>query len=127
MLRLEKIDPGNVRAVCELKLKKAQKHLVAANYISIIQTYAAIGTGCTTFPFAVCCDGKPVGFIIIGYNLASLYDYENYYDWEAPGIYHNNYNLWRLVIDKRYQNKGYGRAAIKLALDFIRTWPAGKA
>ena len=31
------------------------------------------------------------------------------------------------MIDKRYQGRGYGREAIRLALDFIRTWPCGKA
>ena len=31
------------------------------------------------------------------------------------------------MIDKRYQKRGYGREAINLALDFIRTWPCGKA
>ena len=31
------------------------------------------------------------------------------------------------MIDKRYQGRGYGREALKLALDFIRTWPCGKA
>jgi diamine N-acetyltransferase len=31
------------------------------------------------------------------------------------------------MIDKRYQGRGYGREAMKLALDFIRTWPCGKA
>ncbi len=27
----------------------------------------------------------------------------------------------------RYQGRGYGRAAVKLALEFIRTWPCGRA
>ena len=31
------------------------------------------------------------------------------------------------MIDKRYQKKGYGREAIKLSLDFIKTFPCGKA
>ena len=39
----------------------------------------------------------------------------------------NNYSIWRFMIDKQYQRKGYGRTAIKLALDFIKTWPCGKA
>jgi len=39
----------------------------------------------------------------------------------------DNYNLWRLMIDEKYQNRGYGRAAVKLALDFINTLPCGKA
>ena len=31
------------------------------------------------------------------------------------------------MIDRRYQNRGYGRKALRLALEFIRTWPCGKA
>ncbi len=31
------------------------------------------------------------------------------------------------MIDKRYQGKGYGKEALRLALDFIKTWPCGKA
>ena len=31
------------------------------------------------------------------------------------------------MIDKNYQNKGYGRQAVELALEFIRTYPCGKA
>lgn len=31
------------------------------------------------------------------------------------------------MIDEKYQHKGYGRKAVKLALDFINTLPCGKA
>ncbi len=31
------------------------------------------------------------------------------------------------MIDKRYQKRGYGAEAIRLALEFIRTRPCGKA
>ena len=31
------------------------------------------------------------------------------------------------MIDKKYQRKGYGREAIKIALDFIRTFPCGQS
>lgn len=31
------------------------------------------------------------------------------------------------MIDKRYQGNGYGREALKLAVDFIRTAPSGKS
>lgn len=31
------------------------------------------------------------------------------------------------MIDQKHQQKGYGKAALKLALDFIRTFPCGKA
>ncbi len=32
---------------------------------------------------------------------------------------------WR--IDRNHQHKGYGREAIRLALDFIKTFPCGEA
>ena len=31
------------------------------------------------------------------------------------------------MIDKRYQGNGYGREALRLAVDFVRTAPCGKA
>ena len=31
------------------------------------------------------------------------------------------------MIDKAYQNNGFGKEAVKLALDFVKTFPCGKA
>ena len=126
MIRLEKIGPENLWDVIDLKVKREQKHFVASNIVSIAQAYAAIGTACTAFPFAVVNGRKPVGFLMIGFNEAALYDYDKDGD-KAPEVLKNNYSIWRLMIDKRYQKRGYGKEAIKLALDFIRTRPCGKA
>ena len=49
------------------------------------------------------------------------------WDDEIPYFSKDGYLIWRLMIDKAYQGKGYGREAIRLALDYIRTFPAGKA
>ena len=125
MIHLEKIDAGNVWDVVDLRVARAQKGFVASNAGSIIDAYTAIGTACTAFPFAVYSDKRPVGFLMIGYNEWALYGY--YDDAKAPEVLKNNYSLWRLMIDKRYQKRGYGREAIRLALDFIRTWPCGRA
>ncbi len=38
-----------------------------------------------------------------------------------------NYLIWRFMIDGRHQKKGYGQEAMRLALDYIRTFPCGKA
>ena len=124
MIHLEKIDAINVWDVLELKLRKEQKHFVASNDISIIQAYTAQGTGCSAFPFAIYNAKRVVGFLMIGFNEAALYELDGD---EAPSALKNNYSLWRLMIDKRYQGRGYGREAIRLALDFVRTWPCGKA
>ena len=61
---------------------------------------------------------------MIGFNEAGTYDA---FDVKPPEILMNNYSIWRLMIDKRFQGRGYGREAIGLALDFIRTWPCGEA
>ncbi|MBQ9545210.1 MAG: GNAT family N-acetyltransferase [Clostridia bacterium] len=124
MIRLEKIDAKNVWDVIELKVYKAQKDFVASNDLSLLQAFTAEGTGCSAFPFAIYNGKKPVGFVMIGFNEAALYQF---YDEKPPEALKNNYSLWRLMIDKRYQNRGYGRQAVKLALDFVRTWPCGKA
>lgn len=124
MIHLEIIDAVNVWDVLDLKVKKSQKNFVAPNDISIIQAYTAIGTGCQAFPFAIYKGKKAVGFLMIGYNEAALYEL---YDEKAPEALKNNYSLWRLMIGKKYQKRGYGREAIRLALDFVRTWPCGEA
>ncbi len=124
MIHLEKIDAKNVWDVLDLRVTRAQKGFVASNDISLVQAYVAAGTGCSAFPFAIYRDKKPIGFLMIGYNEAALYEMDGE---TPPAALKNNYSIWRLMIDKKYQNRGYGREAIRLALEFIRTWPCGKA
>ena len=125
MVHIEKLNPVNTWDVVDLKLRKEQKDFVAPNFASIIEAYTTIDTDCTAFPFAIYNDKKVVGFLMIGYNEAAMYDYFGVY--KAPEVSRNNYSIWRFMIDKRYQKRGYGRAAMKLALDFIRTRPCGEA
>ena len=54
------------------------------------------------------------------------FDVDDYWT-DAPEIAKGNYNLWRLMIDKAYQNRGFGKGAVQLALDFIKTFPCGEA
>ena len=54
------------------------------------------------------------------------FDIDDYWD-DAPSIAKGNYNLWRLMIDKAYQRRGFGKEAVQLALDFIKSFPCGKA
>ena len=62
---------------------------------------------------------------MICYNEMALDDY--YDDIITPKELRNNYSILSFMIDKRYQKRGYGREAMKLALDFIKTFPCGKA
>ncbi len=42
------------------------------------------------------------------------------YDYDIP-----EYDIWHMMIDKEYQGRGYGREAMGLVLDYIRTGPFG--
>ena len=120
MLTLEKVTGRNVWEILQLHVKEEQQNFVAGNDISIIEAYTTITGGGSAFPFGIYYDGVPVGFLMIGYDTDD--------SWEnPPRIARNNYNLWRLMIDQRYQHKGYGKTALQLALDFINTMPCGKA
>ena len=120
MLRLEKIHGQNVWDILRLKVAENQRHFVSSNDRSIIEAYTTITGNGYAFPFGIYDDDIPVGFLMIGFGT------DDYWD-DAPPVAADNYNLWRLMIDEKYQNKGYGRAAVKLALDFINTLPCGKA
>lgn len=120
MLHLEKITAKNVWDILKLEVSESQRDFVAANDVSIIEAYIAITANGHAFSFGVYDGEIPVGFIMIGF------DIDDYWD-DAPRIAKGNYNLWRLMIDQTYQKKGYGRKAIALGLDFIRSFPCGKA
>lgn len=120
MLRLEKVNGKNVWDILKLRVNKDQAAFVAGNDVSIIEAYTAITGGAYAFPFGLYADGVPVGFLMIGYDVDDSWE-------DAPEIARKNYNLWRLMIDRRYQRRGYGKEAMELALDFIRTKPCGPA
>ena len=120
MIRLEKITGHNVRDILKLHVSENQKNFVAPNDMSIIEAYIAITNHGHAFPFGIYDGDTPVGFCMIGYGTDD--------DWEdAPEIARDNYNLWRFMIDERYQGKGYGKAAMKLILDYIGSEPCGPA
>ena len=123
MIHLEKIDYRNVWDIIDLEVTEPQEEFVASNRISLAEAYSVRDSETKAFPFGIYDDDRPVGFLMIGFNEAATYgDGE-----EPPKALDRNYSLWRLMIDKRYQKQGFGREAVRLALEFVRTWPHGKA
>ena len=120
MIRLERINGKNVWDILKLHVDETQISFVAPNDVSIIEAYIAITHHGQAFPFGIYDDETPVGFCMIGFGADD--------DWEdAPAIAKSNYNLWRFMIDERYQGKGYGKAAMKQIMDFIASEPCGPA
>ncbi|MBR5059181.1 MAG: GNAT family N-acetyltransferase [Clostridia bacterium] len=129
-IHLEKVTYDNVRSVCRLRVAKDQKGFVARNDESLIEAYLTLSVGDPVFPFAILRGETVVGFIMIDFDD----DWEGYGHeaWLCSGDYKfykgkSFYYIWRFMIDKKYQGRGYGKEALKLALDFIRTFPCGAA
>ena len=120
MIHLEKVSGDNIRDILKLQVSDEQKPFVASNAVSMIDACIALTSNGHAFPFGIYEGERPVGFLMIGYGKDD--------DWKnPPAIADGNYNLWRLMIDQGHQNRGYGRQAVKLALQFIRTFPCGPA
>lgn len=119
MIQLRKVNAQNIWDIVALEVQEYQKSFMATNTKSILEAYCAIVDGGVAMPFGIYDGETPVGFLMIGYGCD---------DWEnAPKIAAGNYSLWRLMIDKHHQRKGYGKAAMEAALALIRSFPVGEA
>ena len=99
---LDEVTEDTVRTICRLMVAPDQARFVAPNAVSLAQAMFAP----TAWFRAVAADGIPVGFVLIG---------------EDPET--GTPILWRFMIDARHQGKGYGRAAIHLLLEQVRSRP----
>lgn len=103
-ITLREITPENAREIIKLKVSEAQEQFVASNVISLAQAYFEREFAWFRGIYA---DDTPVGFVML-------------YDAPREPVYF----LWRFMIDARYQGLGYGRRAIQLLIDYVKTRPA---
>jgi diamine N-acetyltransferase len=107
---LEEITFHTVKAVMALDVTPAQQANLASNAHSIAEAHFSPGAWFR----AVCADGVPVGFVML-------------FNPNVPGaiatdpIEPTDMVLWRLMIDRQHQGKGFGRAT----LDLVRAHIAG--
>ena len=120
MLELKKINRKNIAEILKLEVFDNQKSFVATNNSSIIEAYIAITDNNDVFTFGIYKGDTPIGFLMIGYDVNSD-------DEGAPKIAKGNYNIWRIMIDKKFQGKGFGKKAMDLAIEFVNTFPCGTA
>ena len=117
-LHLVKADKENFWTLIDLRVAKDQESFVASNAVSLAQAYDCHANGKLAQCFGLYDGETPVGFAMIGH------DSEDYED--IPEVYSHSYCLWRYMIDKRYQRRGYGRDGLILLLDYVRSAPDGK-
>jgi diamine N-acetyltransferase len=103
---LREVTGETVRTICKLTdtLTPPKKHMVAPNAVSIAEAYFEEHAWFQ----AIYADETPVGFVM-------LYDNSEKQD----------YFLWRLMIAGPHHGKGFGRRAMELVQDYVRTRPGG--
>lgn len=102
MIQLKEITKENLNPILKLSVSKEQEDQVAPNGVSIAQgTYSELAWFRGIF-----WNDTAVGFVML-----SL-DHEK-----------KEYWIWRYMIDKEHQRKGYGKAALLLVIDFMKTIP----
>ena len=120
MVKLVPVDRQNAAEILHLQVKEKQRAFVASNEQSLAEAEITLAAGGQAFPFGIYADEQAVGFLMVGFGTDE--------EWiDPPAVAHGNYSLWRLMIDGRYQHRGYGAAALQLALDWMQTLPCGPA
>ena len=104
MITLRQIIEDNFADCVGLEVADDQKTFVAPNTYSLAQAWLYHEN---TRPFAIYNDEEMVGFVMLDT------DYEGA---AAKGIC----DLWRLMIDKRYQGRGYGKAAMEAVIHYAK-------
>ena len=107
VVTLREITQENLYEILELQVTKNQENFVASNAVSLAEAhfYPEIA-----WFRAIYADETPVGFIMLE-------------DDPANSLYH----LWRFMIDARFQKCGFGRRALELAIEHVKTRPGAKA
>jgi diamine N-acetyltransferase len=110
MLSLREISEENRAAVEGLAVTGEQSHYVAGVRESIQE--ASELPDAKPWYRAVYADDEPVGFVMISDGITV----------DNPE-YVGPYYLWRLLVDHRFQGRGYGSGALDLVVRHVRTHP----
>ena len=73
-IRLVKVGLDNLDDLVDLEPDKSQYNFVADNSYSLAEAYANITNGRYAQPFGIYKGEKPVGFLMIGFNIADEED-----------------------------------------------------
>jgi diamine N-acetyltransferase len=101
-VELRDVTRDNLRAVLNLAVHPHQAAFVASNAHSIAEAHFDQ----RAWFRAIYAADSPVGFVMLAIA-------------PAEGIYY----VWRFMIDRHHQGKGYGRRAMELVIEHVRRQP----
>ena len=106
-IKLVPVSDDNRDAVLALSVREDQP-FVAPNDVSLKQAAEANDEQPgSARPFEICADGKPVGFCMFAFTPED----------DDP---EDRYWLWRFMVDRNEQDKGYGQAALQEIIRYFR-------
>lgn len=100
-IMLREITKENLDEIINLKVAPEQEKFVADNAVSIAQAH--FHPEIAWFR-AIYADETPIGFVMLENDRVN-----------------SLYSLWRFMIDARFQRQGFGRCAIELVLESVKT------
>jgi diamine N-acetyltransferase len=108
-IQLKEVTVDNFDSVVALSktLTPYQQSCVAPNMVSLAEAYVEPKRA---WPRAIYLDDEPIGFIMLALHEAEIPKE----DWPA-------YYLWRFMIAKSYQGKGYGTKVLDMIKDKCKT------
>lgn len=122
MIELKEINHNNWIQCIELEVTDEQRQYINPNIFSLAEAYVHSDANkddaeeyYRCIPFSVYNGDEMIGFAMITYEKEADFD-------DKPG-----YEIYRLMIDRKYQGKGYGKEVINLLLNYIKTFPYGEA
>ncbi|MEM8860508.1 MAG: GNAT family N-acetyltransferase [Chloroflexota bacterium] len=101
-VKFREVTKETFRPVAALSVADDQKNFVSNNAFSMAEASFEEGA----WYRAIYADDTPVGFAMLFINEEKA-----------------EYGLWRFMIDKEHQGKGYGREALQLVVDHIKSFP----
>ena len=112
-ITLKKITRTNVDSILALRVKPEQENLVASNAKSIAQAHFDRGA----WYRAIYLDNIPIGFVLV---------VDSSLKYKQLGRKNTYLYIWRLMVDGKFQGKGYGEKAVELVIDHLKTRPNAK-
>ena len=100
MINLRDITKSNLISIIDLDVSEHQKDQVASNAVSIAQGHYSN----SAWFKGIFNDDIAVGFVMLDLIIEK-----------------NKCFLWRFMIDKKYQGKGYGKIALTQVIDYVKS------
>ena len=107
-LHFREVTKENFWDIIKLRVFPEQKH-VAPNSVSIAEAHYSDYAWFRAIYFG----DNPVGFIMLADPISG--------ETGEDAKFNGRYFLWRLMIDHKHQKKGYGKKAVDMICEYVRT------